>query len=424
MTLTAEGSWATDLILPIALLIGVGAVAAYAYTRRRGRTATRTAPHGGAPRAPRPDGLDARADAALVAADDAVRTREEELPSAAPQSGEEAVKAFAEAMAYARGELAAAFLLRQRLDEGVPEDEVSRRQALEEIVARCEEAVRRLGADAPVPAAPAAQAAHAAGDAAARRTVPADTAAPDTPFADAGAPADTAAPDAAFDAVEATRLELAGRVTTAHATLTALRERYGDSATWPVAYAPDAAGERLRFAAGALERGRVGEAGGAVGQAARLVEAVERRALELAEAAGRLPGALVEAEQSRGEPALADVRRAVEAGRYDPLDALRRVTEADPELRGAPDLALLCARSAAGAADVHIAAHRAAVGRRARTRLAEARRLLAGGGSVREVLRAGELAREAQGLAEQDVRVHGHTEGGGYGGPRHRGEAP
>ncbi|MFI6104454.1 hypothetical protein [Streptomyces sp. NPDC051310] len=413
MTLIAEGSWATDLILPIALLIGVGAVAAYAYTRRRGRTATRTTPHGGAPRAPRPDGLDARADAALVAADDAVRTREEELPSATLQSGEEAVKAFAETMAYARGELAAAFLLRQRLDEGVPEDEVSRRQALEEIVARCEEAVRRLGADAPVPAAPAAQAAHAAGDAAARQTVPADT-----------APADTAAPDTAFDSVEATRLELAGRVTTAHATLAALRERYGESATWPVAYAPDAAGERLRFAAGALERGRVGEAEGAVGQAARLVEAVERRALELAEAAGRLPGALVEAEQSRGEPALADVRRAVEAGRYDPLDALRRVTEADPELRGAPDLALLCARSAAGAADVHIAAHRAAVGRRARTRLAEARRLLAGGGSVREVLRAGELAREAQGLAEQDVRVHGHTEGGGYGGPRHRGEAP
>ncbi|WP_052411684.1 hypothetical protein [Streptomyces sp. NRRL S-118] len=424
MTLIAEGSWATDLILPIALLIAAGAVAAYTYTRRRRRTATRTTPHGGAPRAPRPDGLDARADAALVAADDAVRSGEEELPFATLQSGEEAVRPFAEAMAYARGELAAAFLLRQRLDEGVPEDEVSRRQALEEIVARCEEAVRRLDADAPVPVAPTARAAHAVGaEATARNTAAADAVTADAAARQA-APADTAAPDAAFDAVEATRLELDGRVTTAQATLAALRERYGESATWPVAYAPDAAGERVRFAAGALERGRVGHAESAIGQAARLVEAVERRALELAEAAGRLPGALVEAEQSRGEPALADVRRAVEAGRYDPLDALRRVTEADRDLRGAPDLALLCARSAAGAADVHIGTHRAAVGPRARTRLAEARRLLAGGGSVREVLRAGELAREAQGLAEQDVRVHGHTEGGGYGGPRHRGEAP
>ncbi|OEJ94571.1 hypothetical protein J116_008890 [Streptomyces thermolilacinus SPC6] len=528
------GSPGVDLLVPVVLVAGALAVAGYAYVSRRRRARTRTTPHGGVP-VPDAEELDERARRALVETDDAVRTSQEELGFAVAQFGEAAAKRFAEAVAYAEGELTTAFRLRQRLDDAEPEDEVTRRAMLEEITTRCADAGRRLDEES------------AAFDELRdlERTAP-----------------------QALAAAEAAHRDLEGRLTTAEAALSAMRARYTDTAAAPVATAPSQARARLAFAATNLSRARealgpsapgapggggaggtgpsyadreaaggtdggagpaydpaqAGGAGtvpgggavpggadsgtdvgagpaydpaqaggasgagggrvsvapylraaeGAVGQAARLVEAVDRRAVELAEAAGRLPGALAEAEadlaEARGvlegtpggaaaelrgrvarlESVVRDVRRVTEAGRYDPIDALRRTEEADAALdealereggvrraRAFLDQALLAARSSVGAAEDYLATHRGAVASEARTRLAEARRHLAeaeagadlgpdagtGAGAwadpraaLADAQRADALARQAQALAEQDVRMRGAL-GGRPGGP-------
>ncbi|UQX05131.1 TPM domain-containing protein [Streptomyces sp. RerS4] len=453
-------SGAGDFVLPVVAVGAAGALAAYAYRRRRrgggtGRTASTTHPGWtgpGAPPSPLPE-LDARAKALLVETDDAVRTSTEELGFASAQFGDEAVGTFTEAVEYAKSELTQAFRLRQQLDDAYPEDEATRRRMLDEIVARCTEANRRLDSEA----------------AAFDRLRDLEKNAP-----------------GALATVEDRFRTLTGRTTTAEATLTALNGLYADSAAAPVASNAEQAKDRLLFATthlgearAALDNGDNGRAAvhvraaeGAVDQAATLVDAVERRARELAEAAGKLPGALGETDTdladaeglltgttegtstgdlrgriARARAVLADVRGERTAGRYDPIDALRRVEEADAALdealagareresgrRRAADLldqALLSARSAIGAATDYVTTSRGAVASQARTRLAEAQRhlerslSLAGSdpaGALAEAQRADALAREAQGLAERDVAAYrdpyeGRGAGGGRGG--------
>lgn len=440
------GTGAGDLVLPIAILGGAAVLAAYAYTKRRRRTATRTTPRGGqegwgAPEQPPLPELDARARTALVETDDAVRTSQEELGFATAQFGEEAARPFHEAVAHAKKELTAAFRLRQQLDDAYPEDDATRRRMLDEILARCSEADRRLDAEAE--------------DFDRLRAL------------------ERNAPQA-LDAAAAAFQDVDGRVVSAEATLGVMRERYAPSAAAPVANDVEQAKDRLQFAAAALDRGRqaveagdngsaavqVRAAEGAVAQAARLIEAVDRRARELAEATGKLPSALTETETdlaeargllkgteegtstaglqgriARAETVAAEVRTATESGRYDPIDALRRVEEADAALdealagireqeqgtrraRALLERAVLGARSGIGAAADYITTHRGAVGSEARTRLAEAQRrleraqALAGpdgtGGDAQTALaeaqRADWLAQQAQSLAENDVR--------------------
>lgn len=446
---------AGDLVLPIAVIGGAAAVAAYTFFRRRKRTATRTTPQGGqegwrAPQqaqAPLPE-LDARARRALVETDDAIHTSQEELGFAIAQFGEEAAKPFHEAVEHAQNELTTAFRLRHQLDDAYPEDDAARRRMLDEIVARCTEASRRLEAESE--------------DFNRLRAL------------DQNAPQALATAEAIFG-------DLDGRAVTAQATLGMMRERYAPSASAPVLSDVDLAKDRLVFATGSLERARqaidasdngaaavqVRAAEGALAQAARLIEAVDRRAQELAEAAGKLPGALTETDTdlaearrllngtteggstadlqgriARAESVVAEVREEQEAGPYDPLDALRRVGEADAALDGVLagaretepgtrrarallDQAMLGARSAIGAAADYITTHRGAVGSEARTLLAEAQRRLeragalagpdglggAGGssgdpqGALAEAQQADALARQAQSVAEQDVRT-------------------
>ncbi|MEU8772678.1 TPM domain-containing protein [Streptomyces sp. NPDC048606] len=442
---------AGDFVLPVVAVGAAGALGAYAYARRkRGGGAGRGTSTGhqgwegpGAARSPLPE-LDARAKALLVETDDAVRTSTEELGFATAQFGDEAVGAFTEAVEYAKSELTQAFRLRQQLDDAYPEDDATRRRMLDEIVARCTEANRRLDAES------------------------ADF--------DRLRDLEKNAPQA-LATVEAHFRTLTGRTTTAEATLTALTGRYADSASAPVASNAEQAKDRLLFATthlgearaalDAADNGRaavhVRAAEGAVDQAATLVDAVERRARELAEAAGKLPGTLGETDDdladaeglltgttegtstadlrgriARARAVVADVRREQGAGRYDPIDALRRVEEADAALdealagareresgrRRAAELldqALLSARSAIGAAADYVTTSRGAVGSRARTRLAEAQRhlerslSLAGTdptSALAEAQRADALAREAQGEAERDVAAYGDPYGG------------
>ncbi|MFF4641185.1 TPM domain-containing protein [Streptomyces sp. NPDC001389] len=451
-----------DYVLPVVVVGGAGALGVYVY-RRRGREGAGGGGRGTATRHPGWDGrraepaplpeLDARVRTLLVETDDAVRTSTEELGFATAEFGEEAVAAFTAAVAYARGELTQAFRLRQQLDDAHPEDDATRRRMLDEVLARCAEANRRLDAES----------------AAFDRLRDLERNAP-----------------AALAAVETRFRELSGRTSTAGATLTALAGRYADSASAPVASNAVQAEDRLLFATTSLDEARAaldgGDSGraavhvraaeGAVDQAATLVDAVERRAQELAEAAGKLPGALTETEAdladahglltgtaagsstadlrgriARAEAVRDEVRREQAAGRYDPIDALRRVEEADAALdqaltgareqesgrrRAAAllDQAQLSARSAIGAAADYVTTSRGAVGSEARTRLAEAQRLLersvslAGpdpAGALAQAQQADSLARQAQRLAEQDVREYrnpyaGQQAGGGRGG--------
>ncbi|MFJ5705971.1 TPM domain-containing protein [Streptomyces sp. NPDC093105] len=441
---------AADLILPVALVGGAGAVAAYAYTRRRRRTATRTTPGGGQgwgrparPPEPSLEELDGQARRTLVATDDAVRTSKEELGFATAQFGEEATRPFEEAVGFAEERLTASFRLRQRLDDSFPEDEATRRSMLEEILRHCAEADARLDAE--------------------------------TEDFDRLRALERTAPEA-LAAVETAFREQTGRVSAAETALAAMRGRYTESAVSPVSGDVEQAKDRLVFATTHVNQARqsvdggdtgsaavhVRAAEGAVDQAARLIEAVERRARELTEAEERLPGALTETDAdlaeargllegtaegastgglrgriARAEAVAAEVRRAVEAGRYDPLDALRRIEEADTALdaalagareresgdaraRALLEQALLTARSELGAAADYVQTHRGAVGSEARTRLAEAQRRLERArelaadqpqAALDEARQADALARRAQELAEQDVRRYGNPNG-------------
>lgn len=452
-------SGAGDFVLPVVAVGAAGALAAYAYRRRKrwvsgGGRSTKTGPgwpEGAPDRLPLPE-LDAKAKALLVQTDDAIRTSTEELGFASAQFGDEAIVPFTAAVKYSKDELTHAFRLRQQLDDAYPEDDATRRRMLDEIVARCTEANRRLDAE--------------------------------SEDFDRLRDLEKNAPQA-LATVEQHFRALTGRTTTAEATLTALARRYADSASAPVAANPEQAKDRLLFATtnlgearAAVDGGDNGKAAvhvraaeGAVDQAATLVDAVERRAQELAEAAGKLPGALNETETdladargllsgtaegtstadlsgriSRAEAVLADVQREVAGGRYDPIDALRRVEESDAALDEALagareresgrqravallDQALLSARSAIGAATDYITTTRGAIGSQARTRLAEAGRHLARAVSLTsadpaaalaEAQQADALARQAQELAERDVQAYqdpyAGRRGGGQGG--------
>lgn len=140
-----------DLVLPLVAASAAVGLAGYAYLRRTRRARTRTTPGGGGPVVVPPPPLaelDERARALLVEADDWVRTSREELGFAQARFGTAAVAPFARAVRDAEGELSAAFRMRQQYDDGVPADGASRRHALAGIVGRCQEAGRRLDAEA------------------------------------------------------------------------------------------------------------------------------------------------------------------------------------------------------------------------------------------------------------------------------------
>ncbi|WP_369233497.1 TPM domain-containing protein [Streptomyces sp. R21] len=443
---------ASDLVLPVALVGAAGAAAAFTYTRRKRRASTRTTPGGdlGIPPVASLCELDRQARTSLVETDDAVRTSTEELGFAAAQAGAEAVEPYAGALAYAKSELTAAFRLRQQLDDAFAEDDSDKRRLLEEIVARCADAQRRLDAEA------------AGFDQlrALERDAP-----------------------RALEHAETRFRELTTRTGTADAALADLRKRYALSASATVAGHAEQAKDRLVFATTHLNQARqsvdlddqgpaavhLRAAEGAVDQAGTFVDAVDRLAADLAAAVGKLPAALagtdtdladargllqgtaftvprgdLQGRIARAESVAADVRREMSAGPYDPIDALRRVEQADASLDEALagarsredadrralallDQSLLTARSAVATATDFVTTHRGAVGSEARTRLAEAARRLAraetpgttgqtlspGPAALADAQQADGLAREALRLAERDVRAYGNPYDGG-----------
>jgi uncharacterized membrane protein YgcG len=85
------------------------------------------------------------ANALLIATDEELRHDQQELSFAEAEFGAEEAKPFREALAQARVELQAAFKVRQQLDDEVPEDPPTREKLLNEIVARCKKAQELVG---------------------------------------------------------------------------------------------------------------------------------------------------------------------------------------------------------------------------------------------------------------------------------------
>lgn len=399
-----DESSGTDLVLPVAALVVVVVLAAYGSVRRIRRTRSRTTPaaagttHVGAypsPAATPPvAGLDDRSRAALIAADNRLRTLREELAFAeAAGSVPEAVAPFHGAAEAAEAELAAACAIRRRYEEGVPEEAA----ALAGVVGRCEEAERRLTGAAESlrdlrglerdPAAALASAETRFRELTAR-TAGADTALPD---------------DSVTGYVELAKDSLV--TATVHLNRT---HQAGASDR------PEEAAAHLRSAETAIARADV------------LVTAVARRRATLTEAARLIPPALTGAETElapfrdgtvyegetyarllHADAVLAAVRRETTSGQpYDPLGVLRRIVHATAPLATGrsgvlPVAALLVARESLAAADDYVTVHREAVGAAPRVLLSEAR-------LTDDLPRADVLAREARDLAERDVRLRGH----------------
>ncbi|MHA6620598.1 TPM domain-containing protein [Pseudonocardia sp. DLS-67] len=412
----------------LAVVGGVAVVGAGAYAlHRRRRRAADAAP---APDLPPDEFSDVstadlayRASAALIEVDDAVRTSEQELAAARTHFGEDAVSGFAAALEQSRADMLQAFTLRQRLDDGEPEDERTARSLHAEIVRIATAADDRL--DEQVEAFDALRG------------------------LEARAPGYVADLRTRLDGVRA-------RLPQVEAAWTALRSRYAATALEPVDGDLDQARELLTAAdaelaeaqeglggdpAAAVVSGRAAE--DAITQAEALLDGIGRRESELAAAAEQVPAARAEVELDLAEaralpgaeiaPVVARAAAALTAADEaaggtlpDPIAALRLLGEAGTALdQGIADAreaaererkavaalaqAVITARSGVAAAEDFVGTRRGAVGAQARTRLAEAHRHLeqAGGpdpvAALREAQHADALAQDALRLARRDV---------------------
>jgi uncharacterized membrane protein YgcG len=414
-----------------AVLVGGGAY--LVHRRRRRRSAEEAPPARELPPDEFPEvstaDLAYRASAALIEVDDAVRTSEQELAAARAHFGAEAVAEFAAALEQSRADMLRAFALRQQLDDDQPEDERATRALHAEIVRVATAADDRL--DAQVAAFDALRGLEAR------------------------------APE--YVAELHTRLEgVRGRLPQVDAAWAALQDRYAATALEPVAGDLDQSRELLAGADAELVEARESLAGGAPGaggpaaavvaargaedaitQAETLLDGIARRESELTAAAEKVPAARAEVELdlaearampgdaiapvvARAEAALAAADEAAGGSRPDPIAALRLLGEAGTALdqgiadaraaaererkaAAALERAVLTARSSVDAAEDFVATRRGAVGARARTRLAEARRHLdrASGpdpvAALQEAQRADAFAQEALQLAQADV---------------------
>lgn len=420
----------------IILLVVVAAIALIVFlVWRRRRRAKPGAPSGGPVPQMSTEDLDREASRLLVEGDDAVRTSDQDLGFAVAEFGQESTAKFAAALDTAKSELAEAFRLRQTLDDEVPDTEEQRRAVLTEIVDRLTKADKELDG----------------------------AAAEFEELRDLG----RRAPEA-IEKLTADAAALAGRTGPAKEALAALAAAYPASAFATVAANAADAEDRLAFADRSLAEARealtAGENGraavgvraaeGGLAQAKQLLDAVTGRQSELAEAERNLPGLvaslgqdIAEAER-KGDGSLswerlrraaadaravtASVEAALAAGPVDPLDAVRRLEQAQAaiggELRAVRDeqeqresakaqLAHTIANAAATAAAVedYINTNRGGVGTEARTRLNEANQQLDAARALdpsdpvqalARAQRADQLAAAASRLAQQDVNAY------------------
>ncbi|MDN6202808.1 MAG: TPM domain-containing protein, partial [Micrococcaceae bacterium] len=329
----------------------------------------------------------------LIAADDAIRSSEQELNFALAEFGEEAIKPFAADLAKAKEHLGESFKLQQQLDDSIPDSEADQRQWLGTIIHRCEAVNDSLEE-------------HREDFASLReleRKLPQATA-------------------SLRSHLEVLRTDLQ----TAKSSLTGLAQRYADSALLQVRDNVEQADELIDFIEDSLKTAaesssdsseaeaavaiRAGEE--AVDQTRVLIAAIGKTGTSLGQASEDVESQLAEAHQdltqaqSLGDagqhqelaaPAavlketIGRIEEARHQGRVDPGDLLSRLARAREGLdgplgairdrreqtrRAAASLqsALQTARGKIDGTDDFIRARRGGVGATARTRLAEAQR--------------------------------------------------
>jgi chromosome segregation ATPase len=392
------------VILTIAGIFAVGMVAGFAVLFRRGSVAGPAlhASRSGAPIAS-PDPVGAatqRANILLVRADDAVRDAADELDFAIAQFGADRTRALAEAIDAARRDVMTAFELQQRLDDHIPDSEAQRRDWTARIVHLCETAQAALATQL--------------------RTI------------DSLREVERNAPDTLAKLrrlVDATST----RETTVAAVHSELQRRYSVPAIASVADSVDRASAELdaareaidtaaltvdpgdgpsgpRAAIDAIDALREGDEH--VRRAGHLLDAVETLRSQLAAADAALDATIESTEDSLAEAralrdgatdattgaSVLDAIAVVEStlttlDRRHPVDALERLREANQQLDGAMATvrnqerrlqharealvgALVAARSQVSSTRDYVEGRRGGIGRAARTRLAEAERLL------------------------------------------------
>lgn len=385
-----------------------------------------------------------RAGTLLIAADDAIKSSEQELGFAQAQYGDEAVKPFAEDIAAARAHMSESFKLQQQLDDHIPDTEEDQRKWLGDIIRRCESVNASLQE-------------HKADFDALRKL-------------------ERNAPQALAEA-KAAAADVSARLAAAEGTLRQLQGRYAGSATSQIEDNVDQARERLQFVDNAastaqrhLTEGNTSAAVVAVRateegvhQTKVLLEAIDRRAAELSTAEREMERAVSETAQDLAQAqamvaagsnpelagpvagataALESVQREIASGRIDPVSLLQRVenahTQLDAAVGGVRDQAeqtrraretlqhtIMAAQSRISGTADYIRARRGGVGSEARTRLAEAERNLDYAVRIQSqdpvtalshAQQAVSLAEQAGQIAQSDVDGFGGRMGGFGGG--------
>ncbi|CAN5504452.1 hypothetical protein BH10ACT4_BH10ACT4_07480 [soil metagenome] len=387
----------TTALVTIVVLFAIVVIVGFTILRRRRRreTAVAAAP---APRsAPGPQAGDAdlatRANILLVRLDDAVTQADDDLGFAVAQFGEDRSRSFADTLAAARRDLTESFRLKQRLDDSQPDTATQQREWNAQIIHLCETPQKALADEA------------AAFDALRRRETDAPT---------------------ELGAVRMLVVATSMRVPAAETALTALAARYSPAAIATVSGNVTEARELLTTAGQGAEAAnarladplatdvadRVQDARAAATRAVRLLDAVDALGSTLAEQSDRLGRLAVQSRADLAEArvardaapdpssgasigaavtALESVLDSLEQG--DPAASLSRLEGAVATLDGALATArnqaqrlehasaalagvLVSARSQIAATQDFIAGRRGGVGADARTRLAEAQRLL------------------------------------------------
>ncbi len=365
----------------------------------------------------------------LTDTDNAIRTSSEELALAIGEFGEAETAPFSAALAAAKQGLAESFTLRQRLDDAIPETPDEQRTMLLQIITTCTDVDKALDAQVE------------SFDAMRNLLFTADT---------------------RLDELTRQVIALRARLEPAQGRLDALVTKYGETTVASIAPNMELATEQIGFAERSADQGRAavaapaGEQGpavaairsaeGAIEQATRLLDAIDNADRNITAAHARMPALIAEVDGELAEAAaltadggpvlatavaaantaLSDARTRFDA---DPLGTFTALVDADADL----DDALESARSAAterkrrtelltsaitaaqakvGAASDFIATRRGAVQSTARTRLAEAQRLLQQAtdtattdplGAANAARRAGTLADQALMAAQGDV---------------------
>lgn len=446
------------------LLLGAGGVATYFVLRNRkkkqggdkqGQFQTQVGPDG------KPlDPLDAmsveklrkRAGSLLIAADDAIKSSEQELGFAEAQYGKESITTFAEDIEKAKGHLSESFKLQQQLDDSIPDTEEQQRTWLKDIIRRCEAVNQSLQE-------------HKADFDKLREL-------------------ESRAPEALASA-QAQAAKVEASLATADQDIASLAATYADSALTQVKDNVNQARERLDFVKNAattaqqkLDAGDTSAAAVAVRaaeesvyQANVLVDAIKKAGSDLTEERKTLESAVGTAAQDLAqatalvasgsnpelagpvasmESTLANVKAAFSSGRIDPIALLQQVQAAQSTLDGPlgairdqQEQARRAAESLQqwiGTAQAQISgtqdfirARRGGVGAEARTRLAEAERNLKEAIALQSsdpvsalayAQQANALAQQAAQQAQQDVDgfdMGGFGGGGMFGGGGNRG---